>query len=113
MEIKATEVFRKCVKPLAKRYRSFTKDYNALLDELEKNPKMGTDLGNGYRKVRMAIASKGKGKSGGARVITFDTIERNDCLYLIYAYDKSDADSINLNIIKEIVAELDLDLSID
>ena len=109
MEVKATEVFQKCVKPLAKRYRSFRKDYEALLDELEKNPCLGTDLGDGYRKVRMAIASKGKGKSGGARVITFDMVERNGCLYLIYAYDKSDADSVNLNIIKKIVAELSLD----
>ncbi len=110
MEIKATKVFQRYVKPLAKRYRSFLKDYNDFLDELEKNPQMGIDLGEGYRKVRMAIASKGKGKSGGARVITFNTVERNGCLYLIYAYDKSDADNVNLDIIKKIVKETDLDL---
>lgn len=67
---------------------------------------MGVDLGDGYRKVRMAIAAKGKGKSGGARVITLNMVERNDCLYLIYAYDKSDAESVNLNVIKEIVASM-------
>ncbi len=94
---------------ISKRYRSFRKDYDDLLDELEKNPQLGIDLGDGYRKVRMAIASKGKGKSGDARVITFDTVERNGCLYLIYAYDKSDADNVNLNIIKKIVTEMDLD----
>ncbi len=108
MEIKATTVFIRCVKPLVKRYRSFKQDYSNLLDELEKNPQIGTDLGNGYRKVRMAITSKGKGKSVGSRVITFNTIERNDCLYLIYAYDKSDAESINIDIIKEIVSEMGL-----
>ena len=30
-----------------------------------------------------------------------------------FAYDKSDADSVNLNIIKDIVADLDLDLGHD
>lgn len=108
MEIKATETFKRCVKPLAKRYRSFKQDYKDFLDDLEENPQMGTDLGNGFRKVRMAIASKGKGKSGGARVITFDMVERNNCLYLIYAYDKSDADNIKLDVIKDIVSEMDL-----
>lgn len=108
MEIKATDVFQRCVKPLAKRYRSFKKDYADFLDELEKNPQMGVDLGNGYRKVRMAIASKGKGKSAGARVITLNMVERNGCLYLIYAYDKSDAESVVLDIIKQIVAEMEL-----
>jgi len=108
MEIKATKVFLRCVKPLVKRYRSFKQDYLDLLDELEENPQMGTDLGNGYRKVRMAIASKGKGKSGGARVITLNMVEREDCLYLIYAYDKSNADSVNLDILKEIVREMEL-----
>lgn len=54
----------------------------------------------------MAIAAKGKGKSGGATVITLNMVERNDCLYLIYAYDKSDAESVNLNVIKEIVASM-------
>lgn len=108
MEIKATEVFLKCAKPLAKRYRSFKDDYNKLLDDLETNPHIGVDLGNGYRKVRMAITSKGRGKSGGSRVITLDMLERNDCLYLIYAYDKSDASNINLDVLKEIVARMDL-----
>lgn len=106
MEIKVTDTFLRCVKPLAKRYRSFNKDYQCLLDELETNPKAGIDLGNGYRKVRMAIASKGKGRAGGARVITFNTVERNGCLYLIYAYDKSDADNVRLEVLKKIVQEL-------
>ena len=56
----------------------------------------------------MAIKSKGKGKSGGARIITLDMVERNGCLYLIYAYDKSDASSVDINVIRKIVAELGL-----
>lgn len=108
MEIKVTETFKKSVKPLVKRYRSFRKDFETLLDNLDNNPNLGIDLGNGYRKVRMSIVSKGKGKSGGARVITLNMVERNNCLYLIYAYDKSDAENVNIDVIKDIAAEMGL-----
>ena len=108
MEIEVTEEFLRSIKPIAKRYRSFNQDYQALLDELEKNPETGIDLGNGYRKVRMAISSKGKGKSGGARVITLNLIERNGKLYLIYGCDKADIDNVNMNIIREMVANMEL-----
>lgn len=108
MEIITTDEFKRCAKPLAKRYKSFNQDYQDLLDELEKNPQLGVDLGNGYRKVRMAIKSKGKGKSGGARVITLDTLECDGCLYLLFIYDKPDAASVNLDVIKKIVSEMDL-----
>lgn len=73
--------------------------------ELSANPHLGVDLGGGYRKVRMAITSKGKGKSGGHRVITLDLIERNGCLYLLYAYDKSSYSNIDLAVIKAIAEE--------
>lgn len=108
MEIIATEEFIRSAKPMAKRYRSFNDDYKDLLDELEKNPRLGTDLGNGFRKVRMAIKSKGKGKSGGARVITLDMMERNGVLYLIYAYDKSDSDNVEMAVIRELTKQMGL-----
>lgn len=106
MEIKVTEEFLRSAKPLAKRYRSFNQDYKNLLDDLEKNPKMGTNLGDGFRKVRMAIASKGKGKSGGARVISLDMLERNDTLYLLYVYDKSDSDNIDISVIRDLTRQM-------
>ncbi len=108
MEIIATSAFIRSAKAIAKKYRSFNADYQRMMAELTENPRMGVDLGNGYRKVRMAISSKGKGKSGGCRVITLDMVERNGCLYLIYAYDKSDYDTVELSVIKSIVADLDL-----
>lgn len=61
--------FERRAKMLAKKYRSFVDDYNAFLYELERNPFSGTPLGGNTYKHRMAIASKGKGKSGGARVL--------------------------------------------
>ena len=58
---------------------------------------MGDDLGNNIRKVRMAIASKNKGKSGGARIITCTILVDilNADIYLLTIYDKSERDSIS------------------
>lgn len=72
--IKTARSFEKELKRLGKRYASITDDYACLLDELHTNPQLGTDLGGGVRKIRMRIASKGKGKGGGARIITFTVI---------------------------------------
>lgn len=108
MEVIATKSFVRSAKPLAKRYRSFNSGFKELIKELEANPLLGVDLGGGFRKVRMAISSKGKGKSGGCRVITLDFLEKNDCIYLIYAYDKSDASNVDMSVIKSIVDEMHL-----
>ncbi|MDE5887295.1 MAG: type II toxin-antitoxin system RelE/ParE family toxin [Muribaculaceae bacterium] len=108
MKIETTKSFEKSVKPLAKKYRSFKEDYKDFINQLEERPDTGIDLGNGIRKVRMAITSKGKGKSGGARVITFHTIKREGILYLIYAYDKAEYDNIILPVIKELINDLGL-----
>ncbi len=108
MKIIATKVFIRSAKAIAKKYRSFNADYQKLLDELSQNPFTGVDLGGGYRKVRMSIASKGRGKSGGCRVITLDFIERNDCIYLIYIYDKADNDNVEMSVIRDLVNDMDL-----
>lgn len=108
MKVLATKTFIKSAKAIAKKYRSFNSDFQNLVSELENNPAAGVDLGNGFRKVRMAITSKGKGKSGGCRVITLDLVERNGCLYLIYIYDKSDYENIALSAIKEYASDMGL-----
>ena len=108
MEIIVTLPFLKSAKTLAKKYKSFNEDYKVLIKELTANPQMGIDLREGFRKVRMAIRSKGKGKSGGGRVITLDMVERNGNLYLLYIYDKSEADNVVMSVIKSLVSEMDL-----
>ncbi len=67
-----SDEFIRQFKRLTKKYSSLLKDYDIFKEELRKNPFQGNDLGNGVRKVRMSITSKGKGKSGGARVITLN-----------------------------------------
>ena len=70
--------FARGAKALRKKYPSFESDYETFLDELEKNPFSGESLGQHTYKNRMAIASKGKGKSGGARVITYNVQQQSD-----------------------------------
>ena len=71
-------------------------DYAQLLEDLHQNPFLGTELGHRLRKVRLAITSKGKGKSGGARVITYTVIfaQADAEVKLITIYDKSERDNI-------------------
>lgn len=100
--------FAKELKRLNKKYHSIKSDYANLLKELHENPLAGTDLGNGVRKVRMAIASKNRGKSHGARVITFNYIvdEENGILSLLTVYDKAERESITAEEIESLINEL-------
>lgn len=81
----------------------------AFVSELSQNPNIGTDLGNGVRKIRMAVKSKGKGKSGGMRVITFNVIiDRTDTeITLLSMYDKSEKESISDKEIKMLLESIE------
>lgn len=81
-------------------------DFAAFIDELKVNPLQGVDLGGGMRKIRIAIHSKGKGKSGGARIITFNALISEDKTHvlLLTIYDKSERESISDKEINEILS---------
>ena len=102
--IVTTEDFDREVKKLSKKYRSFKTDLIEFEKDLLANPTMGDDLGDNTRKVRMAIASKNKGKRGGARVLTCTVLVdiENTKIYLLDIYDKSDKDTASKNEIKEL-----------
>lgn len=72
---------------------------------LKENPIQGTLLGNDIYKVRLSVASKGKGKSGGARVMTLVKIEENK-IVLFFIYNKGDRDSLSKKEIEELVKNL-------
>jgi len=96
-EIVPTDYFDSQVKILSKKYRSLPEDLKKFKNELLENPLLGVDLGDNTRKVRMSIASKNKGKRGGARVITctlFVDVENSE-IYLLTIYDKGEKDSIS------------------
>ena len=101
--------FMRLAKPLWKKYASFEKDYLLLLDELRSNPFVGTQLGGGIRKVRMTISSKGKGKSGGARVLTYSVNKESDDeikVTLLSIYDKSKISNVSDDYISSLIKEM-------
>ena len=102
VQIYTEKEFERQLRKLAKKYRSIIKDYGTFLGELERNPYQGNSLSEGVRKVRMAIASKGKGKSGGARVITYNLYQEGDTIIidLLTIYDKGEISNITDDFIK-------------
>ncbi len=94
--------FQKQIKKLAKKYRSIKDDYNVLFESLKTKPEQGTYLGKNCYKIRIAIKSKGKGKSGGARIITHFVLD-GDTLYLLSVYDKSDKSGISDKELEELL----------
>ena len=101
--------FNKELKKLAKKYKGLKKDIEKLKEEIKDNPLLGVNLGDGIRKIRLNITAKSKGKSGGARVITHelifnvDTQEEERNILFVTIYDKSEYDTVDVSIIKEIV----------
>lgn len=105
-----TRVFLKKSKKLSKKYASLKVELMELFEELSENPYLGNSLGDNRFKISVAVESKGKGKSGGVRVITY-LINENNEIYTVDIYDKSERDSISdkeLNsLIKKLKEELD------
>ena len=93
-KIELTDNFKKEAKKLIKKYASLRIELAELGKELAENPTMGTPLGNDVYKIRLAIASKNRGKSGGARLITFVKIV-DETIFLLSIYNKGDKDSIS------------------
>ena len=85
--------FDKQFKRLVKKYPSLRAEISQLISELKINPNIGVSLGNDCYKIRLSIASKGKGKSGGARVITYLAFTDNN-VFLLSIYDKSQQSDI-------------------
>ena len=109
-EVKTTSDFDRSAKSLVKRYRSFKSDLRDLIVSLEENPEQGIELSPGIRKLRMAITSKGRGKAGGARVITFTIVvsENTGRVYLMDLYDKADYSTVDVRTIQKRLKDLGL-----
>lgn len=99
--ISTIPLFDKQARKLAKKYPSLKSDLSRLVDSLADSPEQGTPLGNNFFKIRLAIVSKGKGKSGGARIITYVKVTETS-VYLTSIYDKSEKNTINDKELEEI-----------
>lgn len=102
-KVKFIPKFEKELKRLAKKFPSIKSDFSALLVSLKEDPSQGTSLGNECYKIRISIASKGKGKSGGARVITCFKLV-HDTVYLLSIFDKSEQENITDKELRELLS---------
>ncbi|OJW69847.1 MAG: hypothetical protein BGO68_05770 [Candidatus Amoebophilus sp. 36-38] len=96
--------FKKGAKRLIKKYPSLKSELAELFNELEENPTLGTPLGNDIYKIRLAIASKNKGKSGGARVLSFVKVSQTTVL-LFSIYSKGKVDNLTDKQIQELIKD--------
>lgn len=102
-----THRFEKELKRLAKKFPSLKNEFAQLIAEIIKDPESGTFIGNNCYKIRLAIGSKGKGKSGGARVITYLYVE-TETVYLLTIYDKGEKEDLKPNELKDMIENLEL-----
>ena len=101
-KIELTDNFKNEAKKLIKKYASLRTEIIELGKELAENPTSGTPLGNDVYKIRLATASKNKGKSGGARIISFVKII-DETVYFLSIYNKGNKDSISDKEIEELI----------
>ena len=104
-KVKAIPKFESELKRLAKKYPSLKSEFIELVQSLKVTPTQGSPLGQNCFKIRLSIASKGKGKSGGGRVITCYKISETT-VFLLAIFDKSERDSMPDRELKELLKEL-------
>ena len=111
-KIKVAASFKRQAKKLFKKYPSLKKELRQLEKDLKRNPELGTPLGQKAYKIRLKITSKGKGKSGGARVITYietviiELVEQEKTVNLIAIYDKSETETITTKNLRELIRNI-------
>ena len=104
MKFIVSERFFRELKRLSKKYPFLKKDLEELKVSLLDNPIRGTPLGRDCYKIRLAITSKGQGKSGGGRVVTCVKVERGN-IYMLTIYDKSEKEDLQANELGKILKE--------
>jgi hypothetical protein len=104
-KILLSDTFQRNFKQLAKKHASLKSDIMNLIQSLENNPTQGTPLGNNLFKIRISITSTGKGKSGGARIITFAKLIDQE-VFLITIYSKSLRESISKEELEKLTKDL-------
>ncbi len=103
-----TPFFESKYKRLAKKFPSLGIELVNLEKDLINNPKLGESLGADLYKIRLPAKDKGKGKSGGFRVITYlvKEFQNSHEIYLITIFDKSEEVSISKSLLLKIVKSI-------
>jgi len=105
MKIRISDEFKTAYKRLKKKHKSLEADFEALLMSLQENPYQGVEIHEEIWKIRMNITSKGRGKSGGARVIIRVRIVMDE-LQLLYIYDKADFENVSDAYLRDILKRM-------
>ena len=101
-KVQSIAVFEKQAKRLIKKYASLKNELFELVQSLKENPDQGSIIGKNCYKIRLPIASKGKGKRGGARIVT-NFVIADQTVYLLSIYDKSDKENLNDKELEELL----------
>ncbi|MBK6993566.1 MAG: hypothetical protein KA138_06840 [Saprospiraceae bacterium] len=119
-KIIAIDNFRREAKWLIKKFPSLKSELETLQNDLLQNPRLGTLIHENIYKIRLAVKSKGKGKSGGMRVITYVVeveiqIEERETdseitIFLVSIYDKSEQANISERELRDIIDEINAEL---
>lgn len=107
-EVIAIPFFETRYKRFLKKFSSLEQEINDLGKKLKVNPTLGVSLGAGLYKIRLASRSKGGGKSGGFRIVTYLVSKQEDgiVIYLITMFDKSEESSVKKTDLLKIVKRL-------
>jgi len=100
--VKTISVFERQAKRLMKKFPSLKEEIQTLIKDLKEEPEKGTSIGHNCYKIRIAISSKGKGKSGGARVVTHLVVKEYS-VFLLTIYDKSEIENLTNKEIQELL----------
>lgn len=102
------ETFKKEFRKLLKKYRFILEELENIAESIATNPIQGTPLGKNCYKIRLAIKSKGQGKSGGARII-FCIAVVEEKVVLVSIYDKAEQSTISDKKLRQILKDEQLD----
>lgn len=105
-----TDNFRREAKKLVKKHHSLKTELSEFEEELEKNPTQGVMITENTYKIRFAVKSKGKGKSGGLRIITYVYLkvqkDKSIEVYLLSIYDKSRIENISAKKLQQLILKI-------
>ncbi len=102
VEVFVSGNFRREAKRYLKKFRTLKEELEAFQQALLENPYIGDKITEGVYKVRLASKSKGKGKSGGFRIINYLIESEEDevgtmhiSVILLSIYDKSETSTLS------------------
>jgi mRNA-degrading endonuclease RelE of RelBE toxin-antitoxin system len=117
VEIIITDIFKREAKRLIKKYHSLKSELDSFEESLTNNPQQGTLIAENVYKIRLAVKSKGKGKSGGLRIITYlHLVKKEDgnlLAYLLSIYDKSDLENLPEHLIEKMVSNIQAEFHVN